>query len=90
MTAAHLDGAPPCVALGAAVRSREPGGTLWAGAWRPRVEDVPMSGGAAHETVRAAAGLGHPEGCLDEDAVLEVMMREESPVRSVAAKEGLA
>ena len=43
----------------AAVRSLEPGGTLWAGNGRHRGEDEPVPGGAVLETVRATAGFGH-------------------------------
>ena len=86
----YLDGVALRGALDAAVRSLEPGGTLIAVHWRHRVEDYPLSGDAVHEVVRATAGLGHLGGWLDEDVVLDVRVKEEPPVRSIAAREGLA
>lgn len=86
----YLDGPALRVALDSAVRALEPGGTLLAVHWRHRVDDYPLSGDAVHEAVRATPGLARLGGWLDEDVVLDVMVGEQPPVRSVAAREGLA
>jgi SAM-dependent methyltransferase len=86
----YLDGPALRTALDHAVRALEPGGTLLAVHWRHRVEDYPLSGDAVHEAVRATPGLGRLGGWCDEDVVLDVMVAEQPPVRSVAAREGLA
>ena len=86
----YLDAPALRLTLDAAVRALEPGGTLLAVHWRHRVDDYPLSGDAVHEAVRATAGLERLGGWCDEDVVLDVMVAEQPPVRSVAAREGLA
>ena len=86
----YLDGPDLARALGEAVRALEPGGTLAAVHWRHRVSDYPQTGDAVHAAVRSTPGLAHLGAYRDEDMLIDVLVKEAAPVRSVAARESLA
>lgn len=86
----YLDGADLADALGSAVRGLAPGGTLLAVHWRHRVSDYPQTGDAVHEAVRSTAGLERLGGYADADVLIDVLVKDDPPVRSVGAREGLA
>lgn len=86
----YLDENDLAGALEAVTTALEPGGTLVATHWRHRVSDYPQTGDAVHVQLRSARGLALLASYSDDDLLLDVFERSDTPVASVASREGLA
>ena len=70
-----------------AVASLTTDGVLVACHWRHPVAEYPISGDAVHRQLRAESGLAVLSEHVEEDFLLDVLVRP--PVRSVARRDGL-
>ncbi len=73
--------------ISSAVSSLSDDGVLAVCHWRHPVRDYPMSGDQVHATVRRESGLAVLVEHVEEDFLLDILVRQ--PARSVARAEGL-
>lgn len=85
----YFDDADLDVLLKSTVDALEPGGTLLAVHWRPRVAEHTRDGDAVHAAIRALPGLARTVSHVEADVRLEVYQRVPPEPRSVAQAEGL-
>lgn len=85
----YFDDADLDLLLKSTVDSLEPGGTLLAVHWRPRVAEHTRDGDAVHAAIGALPGLARTVSHVEDDFRLEVYRRVPPEARSVAQVEGL-
>jgi hypothetical protein len=83
----YFDAGTRALLWDSAAKSLDPGGTLLAVHWRPRVPDHRSNGDEVHDELARHAAFTHLSAMRDEDFRLDVYRRGDA--RSVATAEGL-